>query len=471
MPNATCMKPVPAGRLAAILCLTCLVLSARLTAQEPNDWYEPKSRILFIFDASNSMSGQWDGVSKIGIAREILLDVVDSLEQMPNVEMALRIYGHQSPIPPQDCEDTKLEVPFGPNNASRIKQKLRFIYPKGTTPIAHSLELAPYDFPPCKNCRNIILLITDGVEACDGDPCAVSQYLQKKGIILRPFVIGIGDDPGFRETFNCIGEYYDAPSKEKFREALKVVITQALNATSAQLNLLDSHDRPTETDVSVIFYDHLSSRIRYNMVHTINSKGNPDTITLDHLSTYDLVAQTIPPVTLDSVTLIDGIHNTIGIDAPQGYMVVRTSSGKAYDQEKVLVKRSNGHQTINVQKMGNVNKYLVGKYDLEIPIYPLMQVEDVEIKQSYTTTVEIPAPGYVTFTAQQQGAGTLYQLGPNGGQDWVLNMLENTMTQGYYLQPGSYRVVFRRADLKKTSACVVRDFQVTQGSTETINLN
>ena len=199
--------------ISFLICLTFILLSSNLHAQEVSPGYTPKSRILFIFDASNSMAGQWDGARKIDIAREILLDMVDSLEQMSNVEMALRIYGHQSPVPPQDCNDTKLEVPFSPSNASRIRQKLRFINPKGTTPIAHSLELAPDDFPPCTNCRNIILLITDGVEACEGDPCEVSQRLQKRGIILRPFVIGIGNDPGFKETFNCIGDYYDAPNK------------------------------------------------------------------------------------------------------------------------------------------------------------------------------------------------------------------------------------------------------------------
>jgi Ca-activated chloride channel family protein len=414
------------------------------------------------------MAGQWDGARKIDIAREILLDMVDSLEQMPNVEMALRVYGHQSPVPPQDCNDTKLEVPFSTNNASRIRQKLRFINPKGTTPIAHSLELAPGDFPSCGNCRNIILLITDGVEACEGDPCKVSLALQKKGIILRPFVIGIGNDPGFRETFNCIGEYYDAPNKQQFREALKVVITQALNETSAQVNLLDMSQRPTETDVNVIFYDRFSGVIRYNMIHTINSKGNPDTLTLDHLSTYNVMAQTIPPVTLDSVKLITGRHNTIGIDAPQGYLMVKTNRGKAYDSEKILVKKSGEHRTINIHEMGNLGKYIVGSYDLEIPIYPLMIVKDVEIRQSYTTTVEIPAPGFVTFASLQPGVGALYQLTPEGDQIWVLNLKENLKTQAIHLQPGSYRVIFRRGDLKSTDFSVVRDFDVDSGSSETI---
>ena len=439
-----------------------------LQAQELTTGYEPKSRILFIFDASNSMAGQWDGERKIDMAREVLYEMIDSLEQMPNVEMALRIYGHQSPVPPQDCSDTKLEVPFSPSNASRIRQKLRFINPKGTTPIAHSLELAPGDFPPCINCRNIILLITDGIEACNGDPCKVSLSLQKEGIILKPFVIGIGNDPGFKETFNCIGEYYDAPTKEQFREALEVVITQALNATSAQINLLDSHSRPTETDVNVVFYDRFSGVIRYNMIHTLNNKGNPDTLSLDHMSTYNVVVQTIPPVRYDSLKLISGRHNTIGIDAPQGYLVVRTSRGKAYDQEKILVKKAGEHLTINIQEIGHQGKYLVGSYDLEIPIYPLMKINDVEILQSYTTTVEIPAPGYVTFNTGQPGAGALYQLTASGDQQWVLNLQENRKIQAFYLQPGTYRIIFRRGDVKSTAHSMVRDFVIREGTPETI---
>ena len=460
------IKKLAAGLIGGLI---ITFLPVQISGQDVHPGYTPTSRILFIFDASNSMAGQWDGARKIDIAREILLDMVDSLEQMPNVEMALRVYGHQSPVPPQDCSDTKLEVPFSPSNAVRIRQKLKFINPKGTTPIARSMELAPDDFPPCNNSRNIILLITDGVEACDGDPCEISRRLQKRGIILRPFVIGIGNDPGFAQTFNCIGEYYDAPNKERFREALNVVITQALNATSAQVNLLDSRQRPTETDVNVIFYDSFSGAIRYNMIHTINSKGNPDTLSLDHMSTYNVLAQTIPPVQIDSVKLVTGRHNTIGMDTPQGYMLVRTSRGKTLDNEKILVRQAGKHKTINVQEMGTLGKYIVGKYDLEIPIYPLMLVEDVEIRQSYTTTVEIPVPGYVIFSAQQAGSGALYQLSPDGDQKWVLNLKENRPSQAYYLQPGSYRVVFRRVDLKSTDLSIVKDFNVSEGSSETIS--
>lgn len=457
-------------RLLVFLAAFILIAAqGSLHAQEAEAGYTPTSRILFIFDASNSMAGIWEGEVKIDIARRILIEMVDSLENTENLEMALRIYGHQSPVPPQDCSDTKLEVPFGPNNASRIRQKLRFITPKGTTPIAHSLELSAGDFPSCSRCRNIIILITDGVEACDGDPCEVSMELQKKGIALRPFVIGIGNDPGFKQTFGCIGDYYDAPSKEQFREAMRVVITQALNATSAQVNLLDSDDNPSETNVNIAFYDHLSGKVRYNMIHTINAKGNPDTISLDHLSMYRVVAQTIPPMSTDSVKLLIGKHNHIGIDAPQGYLFVRTTGGKAYDFEKVLVKRAGAPKTINVQQMGTIEKYIVGTYDLEIPVYPLIFLEDIEIRQSYTTTVDIPEPGLLTIVARKPGYGAIYQVTPEGDQVWVLNINSGIAKQQYYLQPGSYRLIFRESDLRSTIFTQIRDFEIDPGMTETID--
>jgi Ca-activated chloride channel family protein len=444
-----------------------LLLPFSLLSQEAETGYEPSSRILFIFDASYSMSGPWEGETKINIARRVLVEMVDSIENLKNVEMALRVYGHQSPVPPQDCSDTKLEVPFGPNNAARIRQKLRFLSPKGTTPIANSLALAASDFPPCSKCRNIIILLTDGVEACDGDPCEVSMDLQKKGITLRPFVIGIGNDPGFKETFGCLGHYYDAPSKEQFREAMKIVITQALNTTSAQVNLIDTDGMPTETDVAVLFYDQFSGKVRYNMVHTLNSKGNPDTLSLDQLSTYNVVAQTIPPASTDSVRLIAGKHNHIGIDAPQGYLLIKCK-GKEYQNEKILIKRPPSPKTINVQFMGTSEKYLVGKYDLEIPVFPLIYLKNVEIRQSYTTTVEIPEPGMLHIASRKPGYGSLYKITEEGDQEWVLNIRSGVSQQDFYLLPGYYRIVYRQADLKSTVFSQIRDFEIRPGLTELI---
>src|SRR5690606_1769484 len=113
------------------------------------------------------------------------------LEGQPDLEIALRLYGHQTPIQPgqQDCDDTRLEVPFSPNSIPAIRQTLATTRCLGTTPIARSLEKAAEDFPEqargdTRTVRNIIILITDGIEACDEDPCAVSRALQARGIVL-----------------------------------------------------------------------------------------------------------------------------------------------------------------------------------------------------------------------------------------------------------------------------------------------
>lgn len=107
------------------------------------------TRILFIFDASNSMNGKWEGATKIVRAREILKEAINELDGVPNLEIALRVYGHQSPITPtfQDCDDTKLEIPFGGDNVAKITSFIDRVEPKGTTPIARSLEAAAEDFP------------------------------------------------------------------------------------------------------------------------------------------------------------------------------------------------------------------------------------------------------------------------------------------------------------------------------------
>ncbi|HRS54023.1 MAG TPA: VWA domain-containing protein, partial [Bacteroidales bacterium] len=355
-----------------------------VTEKEPPT---PTTRIIFIFDASLSMTGKWQSDLKINIAQKLLSELLDSLINVPNLELGLRVFGHLKKFPPQDCNDTKLEVPLAKGNILKIKNKLKAITPKGTTPIASSLEATARDFPPCDNCRNIIILITDGIEECQGDPCAVSLYLQKKGIILKPFIIGIGKN--FKEAFDCVGTYFDATSEQSFKTALNIVITQALNSTTAQVNLLDINGNPTETNVNMTFYDNFSGSIKYNFVHTLNSKGLPDTLVLDPLLTYDIVVHTIPQVKLDSVKLTPGKHTIIPISAPQGYLKLKISgNSNIYNKNLPCIIRKKGDlEILHLQYFNTTEKYLVGKYDLEVLSLPRLKINDVDISQSYTTTV------------------------------------------------------------------------------------
>lgn len=449
--------------------ISCFLFISILWGQTPQEKPIPLTRILFVLDGSQSMLTRWETGTKMNVAQRLLANMVDSLKDLENVEMALRVYGHQKPVPPQDCNDTKLEVPFDHNNSNKIKNKLNSIRPKGTTPIAHSLELCASDFPNCPDCRNIIILITDGIESCDGDPCAVSQRLQKAGIILKPFVIGVGIDDFYRESFECIGRYYDATNENRFKEVLKVVVSQALNTTTVQVNLLDSYDRPTETNVNMTFYDSFSGELLHNFIHTINYKGNPDTLRLDPIPTYRIQVHTLPPVTRDSVVITPGIHNIIAIKTPQGSLMVKTQNAPQYRDLQFIVRQPDCSETLNLQKVDVAEKYLVGTYEVEILTIPRLVVKDVQINQGKTSYILIPQPGLVTFASSAPGYGAIYK---EEGNDlvWVCNLNSEVMQQTLTMQPGMYRVIIRSRNARESVFTTNLFFQVKSGDAQKINL-
>ena len=441
-----------------------------LLAQPLKDQGKPKptTRILFVFDASQSMYGRWQSDMKFNIAVKLLSGILDSLKTQSNLELALRLYGHQKQFPPQDCNDTRLEVPFGKDNINRIKHTLKTTIPKGTTPIAYALSQATRDFPACDNCRNVVILITDGLEECGGDPCAVSLELQKKGIMLKPFIIGIGKD--FREQFECVGTYFDASNEKEFRNALNVIISTTLNPTSIQVNLLDVYGKPTETNINMTFYDNFSGLPKYNFIHSFNAKGVPDTLEIDPLITYDLVVHSIPPVRKDSISMTSGTHNIVGLDVPQGFLTFRTSGNSTLKYLPCIIRKKGDPETINVQQFDQVEKYLVGLYDVEILCLPRIMVKDVEIKQSHTTSVEVPLPGIAVIQKSTNGYGSLY-LEDKNEMVWLYNLRDNQPQQEtLYLQPGSYRVVFRSKYSNKSSYTTEKSFRVEPGQTVNLKL-
>lgn len=453
-------------KLSTIL-LFFLIFPLFLAAQtEPQ-----KTRILFVLDGSQSMYARWENGQKMQIATRLLRNLVDSLKGTENVEVALRAYGHQNSVSAsgRNCKDTKLEVPFGPKNHERIKERLLTIKPRGTTLIAYSLEQAANDFPDCSNCRNVIILITDGIEECDGDPCAVSLALQKKGIILKPFVIGLGLEPEVMDAFKCVGNFYDAKNEETFKTVLGIVISQALNNTSAQVNLLDQLQKPTESNVPMTFYDSFSGQIRYNFVHTLNSRGLPDTIPVDPLGTYDLVVHTLPPIRKDDIELVAGKHNIIALDAAQGDLELKMTGYNEYENLKVIVRQDGKTETMLIQDFDQKQRYLVGKYDLEILTLPRTFVEDVNIAQSRTTTVEVPQAGVVSIGSASKGYGSVF-MEDGDKLVWVCNLSPMSTRSAITMQPGKYRVIFRPINAKQSIYTKEKSFIIQSGQSTQVKL-
>jgi Ca-activated chloride channel family protein len=421
------------------------------------------TRILFIFDESKSMLGTWENGVKIEVAKKWMNKLLDSLATLEDVEIALRLYGHQFAVPPQVCTDTRLEVPFGKNNANEIKKILNETVPKGTTPIAYSLEQCGNDFPICKNCRNIVILITDGIEACEGDPCKVSQALQSKNIFLRPFVIGLGLDIEAVDAFKCIGQYFNADSEKKFQQVLNTVVTQAVGAskTTCQVNLNDTQGQPTETNVSMTFYDKATGKIVDNFMHTINTWKLPDTIYLNPAITYKILVHTVPPVIIDNVKLIPLKHTTIKANTPQGTLIIKETQTQKYKDAKIIVRKQNDLQILTIQEFEKTEKYITGKYDLEILTLPRLNYKGIEIKQSETTTITIPQPGLATISVPADGYADLFVK--NGDKVELLYTLDHISSISLTLLPGIYMVVYRSENMKHTSNTLTKEFELKQG--------
>lgn len=457
----------------AILLFATLFASAQGKKSIVNEPDLPKTRILFILDASMSMADSWEGGQKFAKARELMFELLDSLEKVQAeqpLEVAMRVYGHQSPVPPQDCHDSKLEVSFGENTIGLIRDKLKSITPKGTTPIAYSIGKSEGDFPEDNTSRNIIILITDGVEMCNGDPCEVSLALQKKGVALKPYIIGIDINAKQADILACVGNYFDAANARQFRQAINTIVSEVTNLTAVRVNLLDSSGKPTETNVAMSFHDMSSGSSRYNYMHTMNPQGIPDTIYLDVLSQYRLKVHTVPPVFKDNIVIQEGRLNVIDVPAPQGTLMIDVKGNDpANDDIQCIIRESGSSQSIHSFDAGRKQKLIVGAYDLEIMTLPRTYVSSVKIEQGKLKKVSIEQPGTVVINFRNPSFATL--LHEKG--DVLTDIYEFSPDKTHYklrLQPGYYRVVFREQHSRSAKTSAEFRFKVKEGDFSVQNL-
>jgi len=428
------------------------------------------TRILFVFDASNSMKSQHQGMSRIEGAKNLFFKFIDTLGKDKTMQFALRMYGHTVKYPPGDCKDSKLVVPFGNNNLDAIKQKVKEAQPTGITPIEHSLTESANDFPDNK-ANNIVIIITDGIEECGGDPCRARQKLMEKGIVFKPFIIGIGLTPEQIKTFECVGTFYDYDDQGSFSEISRIIQQQKLNKTTVQVNLFDIKSQPKETDVNMTFYDVGRKEYKYNYIHTLNMLNNPDTLYIDDYPTYKVVAHTIPPTESQEVKLTPGKHTVIPIDAPQGYLTITRNEGvyNFNEKVKVVVRKAGTMQTINVQSINGTDKYIVGKYDLEILTLPRIYMSGNEIEQSKTKTLSIPSAGMLQLRSIEAGDGCILAQRDGERLEWVCNLNQQTQ-QVFYLQPGKYVATWRARSLKGSIYTIEKKFTITSDSQTVVEL-
>jgi len=185
-----------------------------------------------VVDASRSMWGQIDGVSKMEIAKATLDDV--SYWIPDDIDLALRAYGSTSASENSNCADSSLLVPFGEANRGPIRYAIDSLRPTGQTPIAYALNQAGRDFDGLQSDRTVVL-VSDGIESCGGDPVQAARELRDQGIIVHLIGFGLGngadeDAASLRAIASASGgRYVTASSAEELKAALAQTVATSFS--------------------------------------------------------------------------------------------------------------------------------------------------------------------------------------------------------------------------------------------------
>jgi len=190
-----------------------------------------ENNVVLIFDASGSMAGKVADERKIDMAKKAVEDFVTQLSDT-KVQVSVVVYGHKGDNTDANkkvsCAGIEELYTFGSADGAKMERTLKSFEPTGWTPIADALEkayaiLKPYNTDAY---NNSIVLISDGIETCEGDPVAVVQSMQERGLSVTANVIGFDVDDEASEQLNAIaengnGSYFSAASQSELDFALQ----------------------------------------------------------------------------------------------------------------------------------------------------------------------------------------------------------------------------------------------------------
>jgi len=180
--------------------------------------------VVIVYDASGSMWGQIDGTSKIEIARTVMADLVTGWADDTN--LGLVAYGHRRQ---GDCTDIETLIAPAPLDKSGFIATVNAIKPNGKTPISVAVQHAA-DLLAFRDTPATVVLISDGVETCNADPCALSAQLAKQGVAFTVHVVGFDLKESENASLSCIAEntggvFVPASNAAELKDALAQVQT------------------------------------------------------------------------------------------------------------------------------------------------------------------------------------------------------------------------------------------------------
>lgn len=186
-------------------------------------------RAIIILDGSGSMWAQIGGEARISIARKTLDDVLKAVPD--DLELGLMSYGHREK---GSCDDIQMLVEPAPGTAAAISDAAAGISPKGKTPLSAAVRMAAEDLRYTEE-KATVILITDGLETCEADPCALATELENSGVDFTTHVVGFGltEEEGHQVAClaeNTGGKYIQASDADALSDALRTTVAEATAA-------------------------------------------------------------------------------------------------------------------------------------------------------------------------------------------------------------------------------------------------
>lgn len=207
-----------------LLILFTIVFAGAATISQPAS-AQANSKVMLVLDASGSMWGQIDGRAKIEVARNVIQDLLKDWDS--SIELGLSAYGHRTK---GECDDIQTLKSVGPVDADAIMKVVSEIQPKGKTPISESVRRAADELKYTED-RATVILVSDGIETCEADPCAVGKALEEAGVDFTVHVVGFDLKEEEQDSLRCLaentgGQFLPAKNASGLHDALQTTVTK-----------------------------------------------------------------------------------------------------------------------------------------------------------------------------------------------------------------------------------------------------
>lgn len=170
-----------------------------------------KTNVVLLLDGSGSMNAPIESGTKIEYLRSLVKDLL--VQPAPGTmkrSFAIRAFGTTAAVEQNNCEDSAALAALDQINAATIAAQLDGLTPRGTSPIAYALQQAAAMLPDAgPDADNMIIVLADGGDTCNADPCLAAQQLHDGPKKVLISVIGFDLDQAAEQQLRCIAEHAD----------------------------------------------------------------------------------------------------------------------------------------------------------------------------------------------------------------------------------------------------------------------